>query len=151
MMSELKAPVRRSHAAAAVGIDDSGEDLNGHQLGALGDARSLEAVERIVPHGDSGHVRSVKAVGHRARRRGAGAELLIESAGTQRFARARHRARIAGFIDELACEERMAGVDSGVEHGDDGAAAVVSARPYRVGFDERHALGERGASGSRRA
>src|SRR5688572_9828546 len=69
-------------------------------------------------------------------------ELLVEAVGTKRRAPSGHRARVACFLDDLADKERVAGVDTCVDHRHHGSGAVEAVTPGAVGTDERDALRE---------
>jgi hypothetical protein len=50
--------------------------------------------------------------------------------------------RIAGFLDDLAEQERMRAVDAGVEDRERAAAAVETHLVRDIGLNQRHALRE---------
>jgi hypothetical protein len=67
---------------------------------------------------------------------------LIEPVRAQRLADTGLGLRITSLLDDFSGEEWVRLVYACIQHGDHGAAAVVSRVPCLIGFDERRAVGE---------
>src|SRR5262249_58125110 len=135
-------PETRRLTAAVEKAVDLREDLDRDEVGALADAPDRQIGRRAVTGDDSRDVGAVPAAlgFERARRRGAGADLLLRAVRAERRALRARRGRVACFLDDLAGEERMRRVDAAVDHRHHGAGAVVALSPGLVSPDQRDAV-----------
>src|SRR5262249_3764135 len=95
------------------------EHLHGHQLRALPDAGEGDAGAGPVARRDAPDVRAVPAALDVARRRRAGAGLLVGAVRADGAALRARRGRVARLLDDLAGEERVRRLHARVDDGDD--------------------------------